>query len=107
MPRARTPAKPPRAEATRLELLLAAEKLFALHGMMGVSLRQIVAATQQRNLSTVHYHFGSREALAHLSHLYDQIIAVDMPLGRRSLAWHYTTFDTIDDETAERLLEAQ
>ncbi len=65
MPRARTPARPPRAEATRLELLLAAEKLFALHGMMGVSLRQIVAATQQRNLSTVHYHFGSREALAH------------------------------------------
>ena len=49
----------------------------------------------------------SREALAHLSHLYDQIIAVDMPLGRRSLAWHYTTFDTIDDETAERLLDSQ
>jgi len=54
-----------RAEATRLELLLAAEKLFALHGLMGVSLRQIVAATQQRNLSTVHYHFGSREALVY------------------------------------------
>ena len=49
----------------------------------------------------------SREAMAHLSHLYDQIIAVDMPLGRRSLAWHYTTFDTIDDETAERLLNSQ
>jgi len=54
-----------RAAATRLELLLAAERLFALHGLMGVSLRQIVAATRQRNLATVHYHFGSREALAH------------------------------------------
>ena len=54
-----------RAAATRLELLLAAEQLFALHGLMGVSLRQIVAATRQRNLATVHYHFGSREALAH------------------------------------------
>jgi len=49
----------------------------------------------------------SREAMAHLSHLYDQIIAVDMPLGRRSLAWHYTTFDTIDEVTAQRLLDRQ
>jgi len=50
---------------TRLELLLAAEKLFALYGLRGVSLRQIVAATRQRNISTVHYHFGSREALVY------------------------------------------
>ena len=54
-----------RGEATRLELVLAAERLFAVHGLMGVSLREIVAATSQRNLATVHYHFGSREALAH------------------------------------------
>jgi predicted phosphoribosyltransferase len=49
----------------------------------------------------------SREAMAHLAHLYDQIIAVDMPLGRRSLAWHYNDFDTIDDDTAHRLLDRQ
>lgn len=54
-----------RSGRTRLELLLAAEKLFALHGLRGVSLRQIVGATQQRNISTVHYHFGSREALVY------------------------------------------
>ena len=28
-------------------------------------------------------------------------------LGRRALAWHYDDFDTIDDATATRLLEAQ
>ena len=59
-----TAARPQRAAGTRRELLLAAERLFALHGLKGVSLRQIVAATRQRNISTVHYHFGSREALA-------------------------------------------
>ena len=49
----------------------------------------------------------SREAMAHLAHLYDEIIAVDMPMGRRSLAWHYADFDTIDDVTAQRLLDRQ
>ena len=57
-------ARSQRSDDTRRELLLAAERLFALHGLKGVSLRQIVAATRQRNISTVHYHFGSREALA-------------------------------------------
>ena len=49
----------------------------------------------------------SREAMAGLARLYDEIIAVDRPLGRRALAWHYDDFDTIDDVTATRLLEAQ
>ncbi|MCX7272844.1 MAG: hypothetical protein NTV19_06545 [Burkholderiales bacterium] len=33
---------------TRLERVLAAERLLALQGLMGVSLREIVAATSQR-----------------------------------------------------------
>lgn len=49
----------------------------------------------------------SREAMAGLAHLYDEIIAVDRPLGRRALAWHYDDFDTIDEAAATRLLEAQ
>ena len=49
----------------------------------------------------------SREAMAHLAHVYDQIIAVDQPLGRRALAWHYADFDTIDSAAAERLLTQQ
>jgi len=44
-------------------LLDAAERLFAEQGIGSVSLRQIVAAAGQGNLSAAHYHFGSREGL--------------------------------------------
>jgi predicted phosphoribosyltransferase len=47
----------------------------------------------------------SREALADLAHLYDEVITVVTPLVRRSLAWHYVDFDTIDEQEAHRLLE--
>lgn len=30
-----------------------------------------------------------REAMASLQHLYDEVIAIDVPLVRRSLGWHY------------------
>lgn len=32
----------------------------------------------------------SREAIADLQHRYDQIVAVDRPMVRRALRWHYT-----------------
>lgn len=41
----------------------AAERLFGLHGIDGVSLRQINEAANLANKSAVHYHFGSREEL--------------------------------------------
>jgi AcrR family transcriptional regulator len=44
-------------------LLDAAERLFAAHGIAEVSIRQIVRASGQGNLSAAHYHFGSRDAL--------------------------------------------
>jgi AcrR family transcriptional regulator len=44
-------------------LLDAAEQLFAAHGIAEVSIRQIVRASGQGNLSAAHYHFGSRDAL--------------------------------------------
>lgn len=40
-----------------------AERLFALHGIDGVSLRQIGAAAGIGNNSAVQYHFGSKEGL--------------------------------------------
>jgi putative phosphoribosyl transferase len=49
----------------------------------------------------------SREAMAGLNNLYDQIIAVDQPMGRRALSWHFTDFDTIEEAAALRLLAAQ
>ena len=48
-----------------------------------------------------------REAMADLSHRYDRIIAVQTPMVRRSLAWHYADFDTIDEATAVGLLAAR
>lgn len=48
---------------TRELLLLTAERLFGERGLNGVSLREIVRAAGQRNVSALHYHFGSREGL--------------------------------------------
>lgn len=48
---------------TATALLDVAERLFAQQGIATVSLRQIVIAAGQGNLSAAHYHFGSREGL--------------------------------------------
>lgn len=49
--------------ATRQALILAGEKLFALRGIDGVSLREVNQAAGQRNRSAAHYHFGTRLGL--------------------------------------------
>lgn len=49
--------------ASALRLVLAAERLFARHGIDGVSLRQIAVEAGSANNSAVHYHFGSKEGL--------------------------------------------
>ena len=61
--------------ASELALLLAAERLFAEHGIAAVSLRQINQAANQKNISAAHYHFGSREGLirAVLAHRWPQL----------------------------------
>ena len=46
-----------------LRIVLAAERLFALYGIDGVSLRQISAEAGSSNNSAVHYHFGSKDGL--------------------------------------------
>jgi len=48
-------AAPPAA----LALILAAERLMAVHGPGALTVRQINAAAQVRNSSAIHYHFGS------------------------------------------------
>ena len=48
---------------TPTQLLDVAESLFAQRGIDNVSIREIVRAAGQSNLSAAHYHFGSREAL--------------------------------------------
>ena len=49
--------------ATALQLLLAAERLFAEHGLAGISLRQISIEAGSSNNSAIRYHFGSKDAL--------------------------------------------
>lgn len=51
------------ASPTATALLDAAERLFAEKGLAAVSIRRIVLASGQGNLSAAHYHFGSRDAL--------------------------------------------
>ena len=51
------------APSTKEQLVLTAERLFAIHGLDGVSLRQISAEAGNANNSAVQYHFGSKEQL--------------------------------------------
>jgi AcrR family transcriptional regulator len=49
--------------STKEQLVLTAERLFAVHGLDGVSLRQISTEAGNANNSAVQYHFGSKERL--------------------------------------------
>ena len=48
--------------ATKNQVFIAAERLFALHGFQNVSVRDITAEAGV-NLASVNYHFGSKDAL--------------------------------------------
>jgi AcrR family transcriptional regulator len=53
----------PVALSTQEQIVLAAERLFAQHGVDGVPLRQIGLAAGTANKTAVQYHFGSRDKL--------------------------------------------
>jgi AcrR family transcriptional regulator len=76
-------ASAPSPSARRL--VLAAERLFATHGIDGVSLRQIAAEAGSGNNSAVHYHFGSKHGLiaAIFRHRLPQIISERRLLAAR------------------------
>jgi AcrR family transcriptional regulator len=58
------------SHSTQQKLILAAERLFAVHGVHGVSLRQIGAEAGSGNSSAVQYHFGTKEELVQAVLLY-------------------------------------
>jgi AcrR family transcriptional regulator len=58
-----TTAEARATSASALRLVVTAERLFAEHGIDGVSLRQIAAEAGSGNNSAVHYHFGSKHGL--------------------------------------------
>src|SRR3954451_12015320 len=66
---------------TAQQLIRTAERLFAMNGLDGVSLRQIATEAGSGNTSAVHYHFGSKDGLV------QAIIADRLPdiLRRRAL----------------------
>jgi AcrR family transcriptional regulator len=49
--------------ASALRIVVAAERLFAFHGIDGVALRQISIEAGFSNNSAVHYYFGSKDGL--------------------------------------------
>jgi AcrR family transcriptional regulator len=53
---------PEQDAATKAAVLVAAERLFALHGFQNVSVRDITSVAGV-NLASVNYHFGSKDAL--------------------------------------------
>ena len=71
--------------ASALRIVVAAERLFALHGIDGVSLRQIASEAGSANNSAVHYHFGSKEGLigAIFRHRLPQVISERRLLAAR------------------------
>jgi AcrR family transcriptional regulator len=56
-------ARTTRATATRERILTAAERLFAEHGVVAVSNRQVGEAAGQGNTAVVGYHFGTKADL--------------------------------------------
>lgn len=50
-------------ESTRVLLMETAERLFAVHGVEGVTLREIQLEAGQSNSSVIAYHFGSKTGL--------------------------------------------
>jgi AcrR family transcriptional regulator len=51
------------ALSTKQQLVRTAERLFAVHGIEGVSLRQISVEAGMANPTVVQYHFGSKDGL--------------------------------------------
>ncbi|MEC7764298.1 MAG: TetR/AcrR family transcriptional regulator [Pseudomonadota bacterium] len=54
---------PPATQTTRIKLMTAAERLFALQGIDGITNRHILVEAGQRNESALQYHFGTRDGL--------------------------------------------
>ncbi|WP_292676439.1 helix-turn-helix domain-containing protein [Nocardioides sp.] len=91
---------------TDRRLLLAAERLFAAHGVGAVSLRTVISAAGA-NVASVHYHFGSKEELlaALLRDRTDALHRRRMALMDAVLAGGDPTCRDIADGLARPLLE--
>ena len=75
----------------------------------GTAVRAVVQAVRATGAArvTVAMPVVPKEVQAWLDLMVDEVIAIDRPLARRSLAWHYEEFDPIDDEMGRFILERQ
>lgn len=80
-------------EPTRTRILRAAERLFAVHGIDGVSLRRINAEAGT-NVASVNYHFGTKDDVVH------GILADRMPAIERHRAALLEDIDPVAPSTA-------
>lgn len=60
---AKTATAPSAADIARARIKTTALRLFCAQGVDGVSVRDIVSAAQMKNNASLHYYFGSKEAL--------------------------------------------
>src|SRR6266404_6771447 len=80
--------------ASRKRLILAAERLFAEHGIDGVSLREINRAAGQKNVSSLQYHCGAKTDL--LAAIYRHRVP-EIEMRRREMLEHLKVTGGISD----------
>ena len=87
----------PRTTDTKEQILDAAESLFSAHGIEGVSLRSLTKEANV-NLASVHYHFGSKEAVVKAA-----FARCIRPVNRERLA----LLDQLENEAQSGRLEVE
>jgi AcrR family transcriptional regulator len=81
------PAKESASQPSRERLLMAAQRLFADHGVNGVGLRDIAKAAGHKNANSIRYHFGSKESL---------IKAIIVWGGQQGELWRQQSLDALE-----------
>lgn len=79
-----------RGSDTRIHIKEVALRLFAVHGVDHVSVRDILVAAQQKNGGSLHYHFGGKDALVR------ELVADG---AQRIDAWRLRRLDAIEAES--------
>ncbi|NJO46784.1 MAG: TetR/AcrR family transcriptional regulator [Oscillatoriales cyanobacterium RM1_1_9] len=85
---------------TREQILNAAERLFAISGFTGTSLRAVTRAADV-NLAAVHYHFGSKEELFRVI-----VKRIAEPIVQQQLQGLEALERSVDIPSIEQLIEA-
>jgi AcrR family transcriptional regulator len=101
-------------DLTRIKIKQVAQKLFATKGVNGVSIKDIIDASEQKNKASIYYHFGNKESLiaellidgaqkidANRQQFLDKLLSEKKPLTIRKLleALIYPVNEIIDSDS--------